>query len=444
VFRGGKEWNRVLEPPASSAERRLIVTYDAGAAPPMELAAALRPLGELTFVVHPAEPLRPLLAELGQVLELTGDRRLSDRLVEDLVRWQPDGIVTFSERCLEITGQLAERLGLLFHPGPVVRGLTHKPTQRALLADAGVDGTRFVEITAAEQWPAAAAEVGLPCVLKPARGEGSRNTLRIDDLTEGARASTDLLAGSEPALLVEELLVGRDNRPFGDYVSVESIVVNGRPQHLAVTGKLPLVPPFRETCAFWPAPVSGDERSRLFELTEAALTALSVANGLTHTEIKLTEDGPRIIEVNGRLGGYIADLARRAAGLDLLATAGRIALGLPVEPAPPPGLDRTTFVFSNLPPAGARRLLSVSGSAAVRAIPGVTSYRPLFTPRRLIRGGFGTEELDLLRGSCAGPDDLVALCRAAQAELCFDFEMAPDGAVQTFAATELPSWQALA
>jgi len=436
----------MLEPPALSdgPQRRLIVPYDEGAAPPIELAAALHPLAQLTFVVRADEPLRPLLAELGQVLELGGDRRVSDRLVEDLARWQPDGIVTFSERFLEITAQLAERLGLLFHPGPVVRGLTHKPTQRALLAEAGVDGTRFVEITAATQWPAAVAEVGLPCVVKPARGEGSRNTLRIDDVAEGDRVCADLLAGPEPALLVEELLVGRDTRPFGDYVSVESVVVNGRPHHLEVTGKLPLVPPFRETCAFWPAPVSDAERARLFALTDAALAALSVADGLTHTEIKLTEAGPRIIELNGRLGGFIADLAGRAAGLDLFAIAGRIALGLPVELPASPRLDRTTFVFNNLPPAGARRLLSVSGVPAVRALPGVTSYRPLFTPRRLIRGGFGTEELDLLRGSCAGPDEVLALCRATGAELSFDFEMVPDGAVRTFAATELPSWQALA
>jgi len=301
---------------------------------------------------------------------------------------------------------------------------------------------RFAE--SREEAIAAAAEVGLPCVVKPARGEGSRNTLRIDDVAEGARVCADLLAGPEPALLVEELLVGRDTRPFGDYVSVESVVVNGRPHHLEVTGKLPLVPPFRETCAFWPAPVSDAERARLFALTDAALAALSVADGLTHTEIKLTEAGPRIIELNGRLGGFIADLAGRAAGLDLFAIAGRIALGLPVELPASPRLDRTTFVFNNLPPAGARRLLSVSGVPAVRALPGVTSYRPLFTPRRLIRGGFGTEELDLLRGSCAGPDEVLALCRATGAELSFDFEMVPDGAVRTFAATELPSWQALA
>jgi hypothetical protein len=56
--------NRMLEPPAwaDGPQRRLIVTHDEGAAPPIELAAALRPLGQLTFTVQAAEPLRPLLA----------------------------------------------------------------------------------------------------------------------------------------------------------------------------------------------------------------------------------------------------------------------------------------------------------------------------------------------------------------------------------------------
>jgi len=44
--------------------------------------------------------------------------------------------------------------------------------------------------------------------------------------------------------------------------------------------------------------------------------ALGVEDGITHSEVRLTEDGPLIIEVNGRLGG------------DLIPFLGRIATGI--------------------------------------------------------------------------------------------------------------------
>jgi carbamoylphosphate synthase large subunit len=68
--------------------------------------------------------------------------------------------------------------------------------------------------------------------------------------------------------------------------------------HFAITGKYPLLPPFRERGDFWPAWLTDDERDREGPLTSEALRALGITTGVAHTEIKLTPDGPRIIEVN--------------------------------------------------------------------------------------------------------------------------------------------------
>lgn len=122
----------------------------------------------------------------------------------------------------------------------------------------------------------------------------------------GQAAST----GPEPALIVEEYLPGRDDQPLGDYVAVEC-AVDGGVVALAVTGKLRLLPPFRETGQFWPARLPADEREEIIDLAVAALEALDVRTGLAHVEIKLTPAGPRVIEVNGRLGGLQVDLAQR-------------------------------------------------------------------------------------------------------------------------------------
>src|SRR5205814_5003685 len=131
---------------------------------------------------------------------------------------------------------------------------------------------------------------------------------------------------SEP-FVVEEMLVGRNELPFGNHVSVECLAQRGRIVAVAVTGKPPLAFPFREQGQFWPSHLAADEQQAVADLAVAALEALGVTTGLSHTEIKLTADGPRIIEINGRMGGYVNELCRRSCGVDLVRTAARLALG---------------------------------------------------------------------------------------------------------------------
>jgi biotin carboxylase len=55
----------------------------------------------------------------------------------------------------------------------------------------------------------------------------------------------------------------------------------------------------------------------LMDILARAHRALGVADGITHTEVRLTDRGPLIIEVNGRLGGdLIPFLGRTATGID--------------------------------------------------------------------------------------------------------------------------------
>ena len=70
------------------------------------------------------------------------------------------------------------------------------------------------------------------------------------------------------------------------------------------------------------------------ELAERAARALGVDVGCLHTEIKLTIDGPRVIEVNGRLGGGIPEMLELASGVSLFNVAARVAVEEQYEPRP--------------------------------------------------------------------------------------------------------------
>jgi hypothetical protein len=85
-------------------------------------------------------------------------------------------------------------------------------------------------------------------------------------------------------------------------VSVESIVREGVIEHFMVTGRFPFAPPFRETGLFLPSDLGLAERDSVTSLATAAAAAMKVRHGFLHTEIKMTPAGPRIVQVNGRLG----------------------------------------------------------------------------------------------------------------------------------------------
>jgi hypothetical protein len=113
-------------------------------------------------------------------------------------------------------------------------------------------------------------------------------------------------------------------------------------------------------------------------LAVEAAEALGVRSGALHIEIKLTPDGPQVIEVNGRVGGGGIDRLYEAThGQSLTHIATRIALGQPVElpvgtePAGGP-IEYDYYVQA---PVGAGRLTGIENLEAVRALEGVRTAR---------------------------------------------------------------------
>jgi biotin carboxylase len=92
---------------------------------------------------------------------------------------------------------------------------------------------------------------------------------------------------------------------------------------------------------------------------------LGVRTGCLHTEVKFTPDGPRIIEVNGRLGGGVPEMLERAAGVNLLDLTLRVALGEPVSVDGPVATNRIGYRFFLQPP---------TVSATVTAIEGINDF----------------------------------------------------------------------
>ncbi len=300
---------------------RLALVHGEGLGMPMVLAESADAAGcELVWVIDSSKVtsdwLMRLLRKLGTTVDIGG--MSDDEAAEALRVCEPDGIIAYADPLIPVASALAVRLGLDYHDELTTQRLTDKFAQRQALQDAGLPVPRFVVVPAdpsAEEIDTLMAAVDFPVVLKPRRGAAGRDTVLAHDADELRRliaehaTPPDDTPGS--SMIVEEYLVGASPPPsalFADYVSVESVVSAGTISHVAVTGRFPLAPPFRESGFVIPSDLGPSDTRAVLDVASRAIAALGVRVGFLHTEIKLTPDGPRIIEVNGRLGGAIPAL----------------------------------------------------------------------------------------------------------------------------------------
>jgi biotin carboxylase len=351
--------------------------------PPFQIAEAASGLCELLWLVDESVPedasTRRLLRKVGTVVNTAG---LSpEETVSVLRAHSPDGVVGYRDRDVLLLSFVAAELGLDYHTPEVARRLVDKLCQREALRSAGLPTPLCWEVPP-DRSPAAvealAAAVEFPAVLKPRTASGSKYATPVADASDLVRQVATLppQAGGETGMFVEQYLPGpamRLDERFADYVSVESLVAHGEISHLATNGRFPLAEPFRETGTFIPADLAQAQQATVLEVATAALRALGVRTGGFHTEIKLTPSGPRVIEVNGRLGGGVPEMLFQASGVSLLRLSIRVALGEPVVVDGPIMCARVGWRLMFQPPMRARRVVSIEGLDRLAERPGVSS-----------------------------------------------------------------------
>jgi len=344
---------------------------------PLRFAEAAEGVCSLVWVIPPGggREDRATLRFLGRLGDVVDTAELSAFSAADAIgAAAPDGIACFVDKHLAWTAEVAELLGLAFHSRFTADRLTDKLAQRTALREHGLPTPAFWDVDDLDERRLRdVADGGFPLVLKPRRGTSSKDTERIDD----ERRLRDAVAGSEPGRMLLEayipdpttLQTGRGSAP---YASVELLVRRGVVGVLGITGRTPLAPPFRETGFLFPADVSRELAAALTGVAAAAMRALGVEDGALHVEIKCTDDGPVVIEVNGRPGGHaVHPLLRRALGIDTIRLAMRVAVGEDVEIGHLGDPDEVVFRLDVQPDAGLRSITAVEGLEAALSIPGV-------------------------------------------------------------------------
>lgn len=336
----------------------------------------------------------PLLAARNII---TADTNDMEQLLPRLERLHAvlafDGVVSSCDYYLPAVARIAERLGL---PGPsaeAVEGACRKDLTRRVLAEAGVPGPRFALCADTAQAAAAARDIGYPLVVKPVdlcAGMLVREVRDAHELGAACRALAEFPVNARgqdrtPVVLLEELLTGPE-------VSVETVSSGGATGVVGVTDKsIGGAPAFIETGHMFPAGIAPQSQAQAVDTALAAIKALGLDHVVCHTEIKLTPEGPKVVEVNPRpAGNRITELVRHVTGIDLAAACVDVALGRTPDLTPRQTGVRSAAIAFLLPDATGT-LTRIEGADEVRAQPGVLELT-LAEPGRAVRAATSNNE----------------------------------------------------
>jgi len=256
--------------------------------------------------------------------------------------------------------QVAKQLNLPGLTTDTAKKSRHKGLMRDALNTAQVPIPNYRRTGDFAQAQKAADAIGLPVILKPTTSSGSRGVNVVCDMYELEHAFVFAQKYSEDQeVLVEQLIHGPE-------VSVETLSFNHDHHVIQITDKTTsLEPHFVELGHVQPTLLSTPEQSAVITVTKNALNALGCTYGASHTEIKLQEGTPYIMEVGARLGGdYITtDLVPLSTGVSMVDAVIDLALGKTPQlqstknqaaaicyiQAPPGTVQAVSGVFENFP-----------------------------------------------------------------------------------------------
>jgi biotin carboxylase len=268
------------------------------------------------------------------------DAPMPDTIVALARDVQADAVVAFSEFAIVAVAEACAELGLR-GPGPNVLGSRDKVEMRAVWRERGLPGPEFAPVRSQADLERAAERLRTPFLLKPTWLAGSQGQVLVaDDMDLAAvwRRVTSVVDELESARMYDFMPIGRgaqfiaeeiiqssteswyDVDGYGDYVSVEGLVVGGRYHPVSITGRLPTIPPYVELGFPAPTVLSEDRQRRIEELARAAVEALALDYCATHLEIKLQRDRELcLLENAARLGGaMVPRVVHEAFGVDLI------------------------------------------------------------------------------------------------------------------------------
>lgn len=235
-----------------------------------------------------------------------------EKLAEQLAVLQPCAVLPGRESGVELADALSERLGLPGNGTALSAARRDKYTQIERIRSLGIPAMRQIRTNDEAELHAWHALAGGTVVVKPlrsGRGEGVRFCDRPEESVAALRAvrdRTSVLGEKITEVVAQEYLVGAEyivNTASCD--GVHQVTDVWSTDRISANGVRDLV--VAQILLDSDDPVVGE----LVPFAHRVLDALGIRYGAAHVEIKLTPDGPRLVEAAARPSGlpyFVADV----------------------------------------------------------------------------------------------------------------------------------------
>jgi biotin carboxylase len=289
-----------------------------------------------------------------------------------------DGILTPFDAAVPVMSEVGSALGLRVIDPRTAGVVRDKFKSRQRFAELGLPSARSVRVDGEAEALNAAADIGLPVVVKPTVGTGSVGVTRASTPREVTTAYATALRVASGMYHTTEVVV--EEYLSGPEISVECVSFEGEVLFESVTDKpQPMSGPhFAEVEFMCPSQLSAEVLAQVYELNRRVLAALGLTHGVSHTEIRLTSRGPVLLEVNPRIAGQrVPHIVQQATGVDLMGAAIDVAMGVAPDLAARHGWYAG---YRCVYPTRAGVLRSINGLDAARQAPGIYAVEVAMQP----------------------------------------------------------------
>eukprot|EP00177_Eucheuma_denticulatum_P003713 GFKZ01006718.1.p1 GENE.GFKZ01006718.1~~GFKZ01006718.1.p1 ORF type:complete len:557 (+),score=75.14 GFKZ01006718.1:61-1731(+) len=251
-----------------------------------------------------------------------------------------DAVTTYYEDAVALAARIATAMGLTVNSVEACDRARNKRRTREVMAEAGLPVPKFHKVLTAEDIEEACSYVGFPAILKPVYGASSLGVTKVvstqnvfdvyEKLLKNLNVNEDTIWAQGTEMVLEEYY-------DGDEFDIDILLSDGVVVYARVSDNWACFEPwFQETGTNCPSLYPPEKQAQLIKLAIDTTIALGFRYGAFHVECKYTSRGPRMIEVNARMGGVsVRDANLFAWGVDLVEEHCMSALKIPIRPLVP-------------------------------------------------------------------------------------------------------------
>lgn len=260
----------------------------------LSLIKGAKELGYKTIVIDP-NPIA-IAKSIADIFEVVPPKDY-EHTKQVAQKYKVEGIITCQmENPLLLMAKLAEDMGFNFPTTSAIEKARDKFLMKKAFLKTSVPCAKGFLISSANEIKKS--EISFPAIIKPVDAFSSRGVYKLNQFSEIEKyfpLTSDFSSNNK--VIVEEFIEGPE-------FSIESVTNNGETYIIQITEKE--ITPFPNTVELahiQPANISDKEKASIEITIKNAIKALGLDNCATHAELKLTIEGPKMIEVGARLGG---------------------------------------------------------------------------------------------------------------------------------------------